>query len=660
MKGKEKRTFEETKRARLLLVFVVLVLFFLLFALRAIKYQVIDREIIKDQVKGQLSRKIPVRAMRGQILDRNGKVLAFSRETYDIELVKGEEDEKLLKKIAEVYPKTGVKELQEKIASSNRKYVTILEDLPLDFANSIGKVDPSKVGVIKRFKRVYPNGELAAKILGTLSNDGFGVTGVEQEYNEKLAGIDGYIETETDLLGRRNPFSEATEVKAKNGEDIQLTIDSAIQHSVFNIVKKKREELQAKDIIAIVQDAKSGEILAMCSTYSFDPNRPQEIVDERLLEEYEAAESDEKRSEILIKMWSDPIVSTNYEPGSIMKIVTSMIAIDENLVSPNSPFYCGGMMLVDGEPVKCHKFPESHGALDFKHGFMYSCNVVYAELLKRIDKDTFYRYLENMGLLDRMDIGLTTIGQPIYIEKDELYNIDYAKMSFGHAIALTPLHVANVVFSISNEGMLIQPSLIKKVGDKEIPKKNMGMVCTKETSDLIRGFMKETAELSPEFHCVPGFSSGVKTGTSVKLVDGKYDNRTVCTSVVHITPIEDPKINVIAIVDEPQTSISSSVTAGSVARDISDECLRYLKVSPDMESKDNFKKVPDFASLTLAEAEQLAAAKGIQVKVDETQEHKSAPMLRIINQNPEPGSLIAEDTVVYVLLEAEALEGKNE
>ncbi len=659
MNSKEKNKFEKKKRARLLLVYFMLVLFFLIFGYRAIKYQIIDRDIIKSQVENQLTRKIPLKAMRGQILDRNGKVLAFSRDTYDIEVVheKNEVDEETLEDINKAYSKANIEEMSKKMRESNNRYVTVLEDLPIEVAETIGKTNYAKVGVIKRFKRIYPNGELAAKILGTISKDGYGVSGVEEKFQDQLAGVDGYIETQTDLLGRRNPFSDAIEVKAKNGKDIVLTIDSAIQHFVYNIIKEKRNEFEAKDVIAIVQDSKTAEILAMCSTYSFDPNNPQEIKDEKLKEAYEKASTDQERSEILIKMWSDPIVSSNYEPGSTMKVVASIVGIDENIISTNTPFYCGGITEVDGEPVKCYSYPGSHGALDFKHGFMLSCNVVYSELSKKLNKDVYYKYLENLGLLDKMDIGLFSTGSPVYIPREELYNVDFAKMTFGHAISITPLHVANIAFTISNAGHLYMPSIIKSVGNEKWQKKNMGMVCTPETTYVIKDYMKATAELYNESHNVPGFSAGVKTGTSVKLVDGKYDEYTVTTSVIHIAPIDDPKINIIVIVDEPQTSISSVITAGSIARDISDECLRYLKIEPDGEIAAEFKKVPNFVDLNLAQAIDLANLNGIELEYDQSKVDMKDMYRYIVQyQKPVAGSLVSENAVVNLVLKKDSLE----
>ncbi len=659
LNSKEKNKFEKKKRARLLLVYFMLVLFFLVFGYRAIKYQVIDRDIIKSQVENQLTRKIPLRAMRGQILDRNGKVLAFSRETYDIEVVheKNEVDQATLEKINKAYSKANLDEMTQKMRQSEQRYVTVLEDLPIEVAEVIGKEDYAKIGVIKRFKRIYPNGELAAKILGTISKDGYGVSGIEEKFQDKLAGVDGYIETQTDLLGRRNPFSDAIEVKAKDGDDIVLTIDSAIQHFVYNIIKEKRDEFEAKDVIAIVQDSKTAEILAMCSTYSFDPNNPQEIKDEKLKEEYQNASTDEARSEILLKMWSDPIVSSNYEPGSTMKVVASIIGIDENVVSTTTPFVCNGITEIDGEPVKCYSYPGSHGPLDFKHGFMMSCNVVYAELSKNLDIDVYYKYLENLGLLDEMDIGLFSTGSPVYIPKEELYNIDFAKMTFGHAISITPLHVANIAFTISNEGHLYLPSIIKSIGNEKWQKKNMGMVCTPETTYVIKDYMKASAELYNERHNVPGYSAGVKTGTTVKIVDGEYDDNTVITSVIHIAPIDDPRINIIVIIDEPQTSRSSISTAGVVARDISDECLRYLKIEPDGKIAAEFNKVPNFVGLNLAQAIDLANSSQLKLEYDKAKvDMENMYSYKVKYQKPVEGSLVAKDSTVSLVLEKDILE----
>ncbi len=619
-----------------------------------------DREIIKAQEENQLERKITLKATRGQILDRNGKVLAFSRDTYDIELAheKNEVDMEVLEAIHKEYPKSDMKEMTDRMRKNSSRYVTVLEDLPIEVAETIGKINNTeigyKIGVIKRFKRVYPNGELGAKILGTLSKDGDGVSGVEQRFNAELAGTDGYIETQTDLLGRRNPFYDAIEVEAKDGVDVTLTIDSAIQHFVYNIVKEKRQEMNAKDVIAIVQDSKTGEILAMCSSYSFDPNNPQEIYDDKLKEEYDNAETEEEKSEVLLKMWSDPIVSSNYEPGSTMKIVATMVAIDENVVLPSTPFYCPGKIDLDGEPIKCHTYPSSHGKLDFKHGFMHSCNVVYGQLSQMISKDTYYTYLENLGLLDKIDVGLFSTGSPVYIKKENVYNIDYAKMSFGHAISITPLHVANIAFSVSNGGDLYSPSIIKKLGDKDYQKKKMGMVCTKETSDVIRDFMKATADLHPDAFKVSGYQSGVKTGTSVKIVDGEYDEETVCTSVINITPIDDPKINVIVIVDEPQTSRSSAETAGRVAKAITDECLRYLKIEPESVGSSDFRSAPEFVGLNLASAIDLAYQSGLVIEYDETKlQNANMYELKVVHQEPEAGSLIKQGSTLRLLLDVE-------
>ncbi len=649
------RNTNVSNRLKLWIVFLVFLLVFFVFALRLIQYQVIDKDIIQEQAESQLTRKIPYKAMRGQILDRNGSVLAFSRDTYDIEIVHelGEVRQDLIDKIAKVYPSVDPVQMADKMRTTDQIYVRVLEDLPIEIAETIGEVDPVNIGVIRRFKRIYPNGELAANILGTISMDGDGVSGIEQRFNDSLKGKDGFIETKTDLLGRRNPYSEVTEKQPLQGENVVLTIDAAIQHFAQTIVKEERISLGAKEVMAIIQDSKSGEILAMASSYSFDPNNPQVINDEALQLQYDQSETDEERSAILLKMWDNPFVSTFYEPGSTFKILVSLMALEENMVSSDVSFNCGGQISVDGEPVRCVTYPGSHGALTFKQGFMYSCNVVFAEVVSMLGKDNYYKYLDNMHLLTKMDIGLPMPYDPVFIKKEDLYDIDFAKMSFGHSLSVTPLHVANIAHAVSNDGNVKLPTIIKSVGGEEWHTKNLGQVFSKATVSTVREYMEAAADNIPESLGVPGYRVGSKTGTSEKFIDGEYNSDFLTTSVVQISPIDDPKINVIVIVDEPKASKSSAETAGKVAGRITAECLRYLKIAPVGESEAEFINVPDFVGLTKSEAMLEAENFGIKISFDErllTDANEDDWMLEVSSQKPGAGSLIAKDQEVILAL----------
>lgn len=645
---------------KLWITFFFIVLFFFVFSLRLIQYQVVDKPIIDKQAESQLVRKIPYKAMRGEILDRNGSVLAFSRDTYDIEVVHEPKElrKDVLDSIIEVYPDADFQDMSKRMLESEQMYVRVLEDLPLEIAEAIGEVDFRNIGVIKRFKRVYPNGELASIVLGTLDVDGNGLSGIEERFDADLKGTDGFIETKTDLFGRRNPYSEVNEVAPSHGKTIVLTLDAAIQHFAQSIVDEETSILGAKDILAIVQDAKSAEILAMASSaHGFDPNNPRSISNPELLKEYETAKTDEERSLVLFKMWKNPFVSMFYEPGSTMKIFVALSSLEENLVSSDTPFLCGGVTSVDGEPVRCVTFPGSHGNITFKEGFMYSCNVVFTEVGMTLGIDKFYNNLENMGLLAKMDIGLPMDYNPVYIPKDEIYDVDFAKMTFGHSISLTPLHVANLAHTVSNDGDLTFPTLIKKVGDKPWKRKNVGRIFSKETTALVKEYMEATSDMNPADLGVSGYRVGAKTGTSEKFVDGEYNSDYVTTSVVQISPINDPQINVIVIVDEPGENIHSAPTAGKVAGRLSAECLRYLKIAPNKEHKPSFVKVPDFIGMTKSEALIQAENFGINLLEDDDKfEDIENTELIVTAQIPSAGNLISSEKKVKLIYEKKSKE----
>lgn len=668
---KNYRTTKQSNRIKLLAIFFVIVLILLLYALRLIQYQIVDRDIVVEQASAQLVRKIPYEAMRGEILDRHGNVLAFSRATYDVEIVHepGEVREDLINKIVDAYPDADAEEMKLIMASADEHYVTVLEDLPVEIANTIAEVDLRYVGVISRFKRIYPNGNLASNILGTLSRDGEGQSGIEEWFDEELSGTDGYIETKTDLFGRRNPYSDAVELLPSNGRNINLTIDAAIQHFVQTIVAEERVRLGAKDVMAVVQDSKNAEILAMASSYTYDPNEPYNIVDENLKKEYDAAVSDEEKSAVLLKMWKNPFVSMTYEPGSTMKIFVSLAALEENIVSSNTPFQCGGFTMVDGEQVRCVTYPGSHGNLSFKDGFRYSCNVVFAKVAAMLGKDRFYKYLDEMNLLENMDMGLPMNESPIYIPKDKLYDVDFAKMAFGHAISLTPLHVANIAQVVSNNGDLILPSMVKSIGSDERKKKNVGQIFSQQTTQTVREYMEAASQTYPKYLTVPGYRVGSKTGTSVKFVDGEYNDDFVTTSVIQISPITDPSINVIVIVDEPKEELSSMATAGSIASKISAECLRYLKIAPNSEDSAGFLRVPNFVGKGAYEALIEADSMGLRVRGPKDKENttdEEAAALRndfmqrkgtVVEQSPLEGALVSEGSEIVLTL---SLENKEE
>lgn len=658
---KQKLRYTKTSRsnkAKLYSIYILFILALILYMARLFQYQYIDKEVIAAKAMEELVRHIPYKAMRGQILDRNGEVLAFSRISYDVEVEHKPFEVRLdiLGAIKEVYPEADLEDMKERMAKTDFKYATVLEDIPKEVSNILEKLDPSTVGVITGFKRIYPDGDLAAKVLGTISTDGDGLSGIEEAFNEELKGEDGYIETKTDIYGRRNPFAEAKEQKPLDGKDVVLTIDSFIQHLIQGVAQSERASLDAKEVMIIVQDARTSEILGMTSSYSYDPNDPNHIMDEDLKKAYDAAKTDEERSEILLKMWSNPLVSMNYEPGSTMKIVGAVSCLEEGVVLPTTPFYCGGYVEVDYQPVRCVSYPSSHGPLDFKGGFRNSCNVVFTEAVRELGRDRYYDYLEKFGLFSPVDIGLPMAYASVYIPKDELYEVDFARMSFGHAISITPLHLTNIASVVANDGRLVPPSVVKKVGAKDYEKKSPTVVCSPATAATVREFMESVSADYPEMLGVSGYRVGVKTGTSQKYIDGEYQNDKLISSIIQVAPIDRPVINVMVIVDEPKTTTSTPGTAGRIASKISADCLKYLKVAPSEAIEDNFVTVPEFVGSTLMAAEIMAEESSLKLKYEIPKVEEGKELIIVKAQYPKPGSLIASGTVVELVLAREGGE----
>lgn len=656
MKQKARQTkTARSNKAKLYSIYIIFTLLLLLYAARLFQYQYLDKDIIANKANEELVRHIPYKAMRGQILDRNGEVLAFSRISYDVEVVHEPFEVRMdiLEAIKEVYPEADLEDMKERMAKTEFKYATVLEDIPKEVSNIIEKLDPSTVGVINGFKRIYPDGDLAAKVLGTISTDGDGLSGIEESFNEELKGVDGFIETKTDIYGRRNPFAEAKEQKPIDGRDVVLTIDSFIQHMIQSVARNERVYLDAKEVIIIVQDAKTSEILGMTSSYSYDPNDPNHIMDESLQKAYDEAKTDEARSEVLLKMWSNPLVSMNYEPGSTMKIVGAVSCLEEGIVAPSTPFYCGGYVEVDYQPVRCVSYPNSHGALDFAGGFRNSCNVVFTEAVAELGRDKYYDYLDRFGLFKPIDIGLPMAYASIYIPKEEAYDVDFARMSFGHAISITPLHLTNIASVVANDGKLVPPSVVKQVGSKDYEKKKPEIVCSPETAATVRDFMETVTNDYPEMLGVSGYRVGVKTGTSEKFVDGEYRGDHLICSIIQVAPIDKPVINVMVIVDEPKTITSTPRTAGRIASRISADCLKYLKVAPSEELEDHFVNVPDFVESRLVAAEIMAEESSLKVKYDLPEDAGAKDALIVKSQNPKPGSLVTMGSVVELIVAKE-------
>ncbi len=661
----------DKSKLKLEFVFIVVLAFMFLFMFFIYKYQFVDNVYISKEAEKRLRPEIVIKAVRGSILDRNGDVLAFSKKKYNLyfqrdknenvyELVNDEDKIKDdLEKIAEIYPKVTVEELRDRIIKNEKNFMYLVEDVPLDIANAFYALNGKYFSIHKDYERIHPNGSLGAKIIGFIKPEpekgefDIGEFGIERYFQDDLKGVDGKIFAKIDISGRKLPLSVDEQVKIVDGKDVKLTIDSVLQHFVEEQCRKTMEEYEAKNVMAVVQNAKTGEIYAMADSHLMDLDNPYEVIDESLKEEYEKAEGAFGKSQVLSKSWYNPITNTRYEPGSVMKIFTAACALEEGVVNENTQYNCKGYIdFPQNTKVLCQLYPRSsHGWQSFRRGFVNSCNIVFAETALKIKKKVFYDYLEKFQLFGVLDIGISEKVKSNFIKLDsnagKPYNIDYTKMSFGHAFEITPLHLMNIAMAISNDGVIHQPRLVSTVGGKRVEDNKSGRVISSKTAREVLSYMEDVSNAHPEYLKVKGYRTACKTGTAVKRIDDEYKEKVVVSTLLQILPVENPEINVLVIVDEPNI-INTAKTAGMTATIISSEATRVLGIEPSEESSVSLLSVPKFVGMTEMQARALAASKGVKIKFNYKNENKLG---KISRQSVVCGSLLNSDTVVELDVE---------
>lgn len=643
---------------RLRLLHFLISILLIIFAVRLYQFQIVDKAIVKKQSDDSLSRTIHIPATRGEIRDRNGVILAYSLETYDVYIDKSKlvSLDTAIQEIAKAYPLASKTDITTEFQNSKDDMVLVIKSVSIDYLKSLRAISDEAVSVKTKMTRVYPNGSLASHVLGITDVDGKGIEGLEATAQEWLAGKDGEIETRTDELGRKLAFAESVEVKPVEGYTIYTTIDRTIQYYAEQAIKTGYAFNEAKRVTAIVQDAKTGEILAMANAPDFDPNNPKAFLYESQAEAYETAATEVDKLNVYYNMWRNPAVSDLYEPGSTFKIFTGLVGLEEAVVSRNSKFYCYGFDEVSGKKVRCWVYPKSHEDESFEEGFQDSCNVVFMEVMKKLNRKAYYDYLKSFGLIDKSTIELGG-AKPITRAEKDASVLDLANMSFGHAISITPLHVMNILETVSNDGKLIQPSIINRVetesgeviaqGNRQV----VGQVVSVDTAKEMREILTTViTKGSGRKAYIPGYTIGGKTGTAIKSGAGGYkDERKVYSSFAAIVPSDKPVFNVLVIVDEPKNEVFGSLVAAPIAREIIYNTLQYLEVPSEAVTGQAVVVIPKLVGGTVANA--ISAAKNLGLTIQDIDTETGIPedMNAVITkQYPLPGALSSRDNVVFI------------
>ncbi len=520
-----------------------------------------------------------IKAARGQILDRNGTVIATNRTVCTISVIHNQITDK--DQVAETLSRTlglAEDEVRKKVEKySAREIVAVNVDKELGDAIRNCHLDGVKVD--EDYRRYYPYGSLASKVLGFTGGDNQGIIGLEVVYEEWLKGKNGLILTQADAAGVEidNAFEDRVEPVA--GADLTISLDVNIQTYAQQAALKVMEEKGAKRVSMIVMNPRNGEILAMVNVPEFDLNDPFTLNVEP--QEGTAA----SKQELLNQMWRNPSINDTYEPGSTFKIITAAAGLEAGVVRLEDRFSCPGFRIVEDRKIRCHKVG-GHGAEDFLQGAMNSCNPVFIDVGQRLGVDQYYHYFTQFGLLGKTGIDLPGEASTIMHKKENMGLVELATVSFGQSFQITPLQLITTAASIVNGGNRVTPHFgVRAVSsDGEMVRKfsypvREGVVSA-QTSETMRYILEHVvSEGSGKKAALEGYRVGGKTATSEKLPRSlkKY-----ISSFVGFAPADDPQVIALVTIDEPVGIYYGGTIAAPVIADLFQNILPYLGINAEI------------------------------------------------------------------------------
>jgi len=598
---------------------------------------------------------LSLKAERGKILDRNGNVLAESYTTYMVcvnpQAITEDADrerianilstllnvnyETIIAKMTKLNPKDGKPYQQVKIkdqVESNviAQLVTFQENRAISYYSDV--------------KRNYPEGNLFGQLLGFTNVDGDGQTGVELSYNTILSGVDGKQIAETDRDGNEIPGGESSYIAPIGGATVQMTVDTGIEGFLQNALEEAARTNLAKYAYGIVMSPKTGEIYAISSYPTIDPNNPPRA-----------------DAETLLDLSRQRMVTETYEPGSVFKVVTLAAALDSGTVNDRTSFKCNGYLNVLGQKIKCWK-TKGHGSETLAQAVQNSCNPAFMSMALKMGTDKFYEYIYAFGMNDKTGVGIggETTGKVTH--RKYIRDTDLARIGFGQSISCTGLQMAMAVCAAINGGELLKPYYVQDVvasngtvlehHEKEVVR----TVISPDTSALIRKYLTGVVDSgSGKNAAVPGYSVGGKTGTSQKYDEnGKVSSTLLVASFVGFAPANDPDYLCMIIVDEPQVPVVyGSTVAAPYVQQVLKNVLTYFSVPTDR--KESAVSVPDVRGMTVEQASAALKSAGLDAVFMETE--KAAAVQR---QSPSPGNMVVKGSPVILYTAWTTFQGEEE
>ena len=564
-------------KKKMLVVFLsaLLMIFFLI--ARLVYLMIFDAAYYQQKAKTLHEREREIKAARGEIIDRNGKVLATNKAVCTISVIHSQitDPERVIQVLADELgiEKEMIRKRIEKV-SSREKIKTNVEK---ETGDRIRAYELDGVKVDEDFKRYYPYGNLASKVLGFTGGDNQGIIGLEVKYENYLKGVNGMILTTTDARGIELADTMEDRVEPVSGDTLQVSLDYNIQEYAQQAAEKVMEEKQADAVVILILNTKTGEIYACVNAPEFDLNAPF-----TLPEGTDAALNDEEKQAMLNQMWRNRSINDTYEPGSIFKVFTASAALEEGVVKEEDTFYCPGYKLVEDRRIRCAR-TTGHGSETFVQGVQNSCNPVFIEVGMRLGTENFYKYFEKFGLMGKTGVDLPGEAATIMHKKENVGQVELATMSFGQSFQVTPMQMATTVCSLVNGGKRITPHFGIAVYDAESGEKEETIsygkrkrILSKETSEKMRKILETVvSEGGGKKAQIEGYRIGGKTATSQTLP--RSANRYI-GSFIGFAPADDPQVAAMAIIYNPQGIYYGGTIAAPVVRDIFDNILPYLGI----------------------------------------------------------------------------------
>ena len=554
----------------------------------------------------QWLRDLPLSAKRGDILDRNGVMLATSETSYDV-YVRARNVEKPVELARLLADNLGLNFDKTYTKVTNTSISETLIKLQVNEEKSMQLVNSNLKGIYlsQNVSRVYPYNSLLTQVLGFCSIDNVGQTGLESYYDKYLRGVDGKSLVQTNAQGLELDNSLAYYIPSIAGANLTTTIDVSIQIILEKYLHEALIEHNAKGITGIVLDATNGDILALSNLPDFDLNNvPRDNLSE------------------LFSISKNKSVVDVYEPGSTFKIITITAALNEGLTNVNERFYCGGSCSVDGERVKCWR-TQGHGSQTLVEGFKNSCNCVFVNLAMRLGVERLYKYMELFGIGSKTGVDVASESSGIVMSKSSVKNVDLARIGFGQSVAVTALQLANAYAYITS-GTLHSPHLISHI---DANGKNLytyisnsnGTYLKDETIKTVNSMLSNNINTDGKYTFVAGYDVGGKTGTAQKFENGSLAVGKYVSSFIGVYPTKSPKYIVFISVDEPKGAYYGGVVAKPIGQKVFSEMFSIKNISPDDKSQLSNQpniEVPNLIGLTISEACAKLKILGLDANVD--------------------------------------------